>query len=269
MYELESDIETRPPTATKRYRRGEIPGQREQAQRIIDTMGNARPRRAAQNRHDEAPRGDVYEGPQGPQRRRADEQAPNTREDRTIQAPRTRTAKRAYTPAPSQKPKRQKQPKHPLVYVGATAAAFIGFIIAGTSGAAWWSTAISDPGVYGPTHGTIASAVLGGGDSKEHSTKIIGWNNGGKVELIIMHANDPAKMQAISGPDLTAVDFPDPINAEVYVEAGDFNHDGKQDIKIIIYATTFDMPFHRYNRPSILDGDGKGGLKLQQQTGGQ
>jgi hypothetical protein len=270
MYTFEHDADTvfdpRPGTATKRVPAGgyRTKRQREEAQRILDNV--PRHTRAAAYRE---PRSDVYEYEEegdGPQRRRADEQAPNTREDEAIRVPRTRVKR--YSPAPSQEPKRQKQPKPPIVYVGATAAALVGFLILSTSGASWWATHVSDPGTYGPTHSTIATGVLGGGDSKEHPTKIIGLNNDGKIELIILHANDPAKTQIINGPDLTAIDFPDPKNAEIDVQVGDYNHDGKQDVQVTIYATTFDMPFHRYNRPSILDGDGKGNLKPQQ-TGGQ
>ncbi len=274
MYTLEDDYETdtKPKTSTQRIPKGGYRGERErqEAQRIIDNMPVTQ-RSPRASRHSEEAQGDVY---YGPQRQRGGDVAENTWSNEQIRAARSRTTTTQRTYAPPSKltkqpSKRQKQPKHPAVYVSGTIAAIVGFVILSTSGAAWWSTTFHDPGTYGPTHGTIATGVLGGGDSKEHPTKIIGLNNGGKIELIILHANDPAHTQIINGPDLTTIDFPDPMNAEVDVQTGDYNGDGKQDVKVTIYATTFDMPFHRYNRPSVLDGDGKGGLKLQQPAGGQ
>ena len=269
MYEYDDIITERPQTtATKRYRRGEIPGQREQAQLILNGMGDARPRRATQYQ-DEAPRGDVY---QGPQRRRAGDAAEDTWSDEKIRAPRPRTTttQRTYA-APRSKLKkqpstRQKQQKHPAFYVGATALVLVGGWLATTWGASAWTANLSYPSTYGPMHGTVISTTLGG-DSKAHPSKIIGWNDDGKVEILVLIADNPRHTQIIAGPDLRAASFPDPTGSEVQLEAGDFNHDGHTDIRVHILSTEFDYPFHPHQQYIDLDGDGKGNLK--QTAGGQ
>jgi hypothetical protein len=152
---------------------------------------------------------------------------------------------------------------HPVMWVALTLIGVVLFFIVTTSGLAWWATHMTDPGQYaGQLHGTIITGVFGGGDGQDTPSKLIGWNNGGRIQIIKITANDPAHSQIIAGPNLTKLDgFPDPRGAVVDLQAGDFNGDGNQDLKVTIYATVYDAPFHRYNIPYILYGNGKGGLK--------
>ncbi len=155
----------------------------------------------------------------------------------------------------------------PLIWVGVT---FLCMMIAWfltTSGLAWWSTHVTDPGQYaGALHGTIVTGVLGGGDSQETPSKLIGWNNAGHVQILKITANAPSKAQIIVGPDLTKLDaFPDPTGAVVDLQLGDYNSDGHLDVRVTVYSPAYDFPFHRMNMVFLLYGDGKGGLKPRQQ----
>jgi len=247
-------------TTTKRYRRGEIPGQKADAQRILDEMdeqGYTRVPRASRN----APAGATRAALNRPQAQEHDTEDDEDASYQSDQRRHTRTTTRLQ---------QQPDPRrhwHPLVWVGLTLALLVVLWLATTSGAAWVTTHISDPGTYGPTHGNIVKTVLGGGDSKAERSTIIAMNNGGQVELMILIANNPAKAHLLTGANLVMLNFPDPAGAEIQLQTGDFNGDGHQDIKVNILATSFDMPFHRYSQSTILYGDGKGGLKPPQQGG--
>lgn len=135
--------------------------------------------------------------------------------------------------------------------------------IATTVGASYWATHVTDPGIYGPTHGNVVSGVFGGGDSKEHPTKLIAFNNDGHVEIIKITAGDPKKTQIIPGYNLIASGFPDPTHAEVELSVDDHHN-----VIVTVYGSTFYAPFQRYfSKPITLYNDGKGNLKAQ--TGGQ
>ena len=166
-------------------------------------------------------------------------------------------------PVPYRQPARAKhQGKHPLVWVGLTTLTILLGWILSTGGASWWATHVTDPGTYGPTHGTIATGVFGGGDSKQHPTKLIAMNTDGRVEILKMTAGDPTKTQLIAGPNLVALNFPDPAQAEVELTV-----DSHNDVTITVYGSDFPLPFHRTSRSVVLHSDGKGNLKPQ--TGGQ
>ena len=168
-----------------------------------------------------------------------------------------------------QQPQRERRGVHPLVWVGLTLIVIVLGWIATTSGASLWVTHFSDPGTYGPVHGTVITGVFGGGDSQAKTSKLIGFNNGGQIEVIKLTANDYRHMQVIPGPNLQAANFPDPTGAEVGLEVGDFNHDGYQVVTVTIYSTSFDYPIHRYGQGYTLYGDGKGNLKPQAAGGAQ
>jgi len=166
-------------------------------------------------------------------------------------------------PVPYRQPARAKhQGKHPLVWVGLTALTILLGWILSTGGASWWATHVTDPGTYGPMHGTVVTGVFGGGDSTAHPTKLIAMNNDGRVAILKITAGDPKKTQVIPGPDLVASGFPNPKDAEVELQV-----DSHHNVIVTIYATDFGLPFHRTSAPPItLSNDGKGNLK---QTGGQ
>jgi len=135
--------------------------------------------------------------------------------------------------------------------------------VATTAGASLWVTHVTDPGTYGPTHGNMVSGVFGGGDSQEHPTKLIAFNNDGHVEILKLTAGNPQKTQLIAGPNLVALDFPDPLNAVVELQVDTHN-----TVTVTVYSSTFVFPFTRYSsQPLVFLNDGKGNLKLQ--TGGQ
>jgi len=135
--------------------------------------------------------------------------------------------------------------------------------IATTVGASYWATHVTDPGIYGPTHGNVVSGVFGGGDSQEHPTKLIAFNNDGHVEIIKITAGDPKKTQIIPGYNLIVSGFPDPTHAEVELSVDDHHN-----VIVTVCGSTFYAPFQRYfSKPITLYNDGKGNLKAQ--TGGQ
>jgi len=134
--------------------------------------------------------------------------------------------------------------------------------VATTAGASFWVTHVTDPGIYGSMHGNIVTGVFGGGDSQEHPTKLIAFNNDGHVEILKLTAGNPQKTQLIAGPDLVASGFPDPTNAEIHLQVD------KQKVTVTVYGSTFILPFQRYfSQPLTFMSDGKGNLKAQ--TGGQ
>lgn len=180
--------------------------------------------------------------------------------------PRRRNTSDEYTlqPQPYQRERRQWPP---LVWVVLTLLAIALLWEVTTVGASWWTATFSDPATYGPVHGQVITAVLGGGDSEARPSKIYSVNDGGRVLIIKLTGDDPTHSQIIPGPNLAALNLPDPTGAEIQIEAGDYNGDGHQDIKVTILGSFFDAPLHRYQQHYILDGDGKGDLK--QQVGGQ
>jgi len=133
-----------------------------------------------------------------------------------------------------------------------------------TCGLAWRDVTFIDPGKYGPTHGNIVMGVFGGGDSQEHPSRLIGLNNDGHVQIIMIHANDASKSQILLGPNLVTLGFPDPAHANVDLEARDFDGDGNLDLKVTVLASFYDKPLSRYGVPYMLYGDGQGNLKPRQ-----
>lgn len=156
-------------------------------------------------------------------------------------------------------PATQRKEWHPLVWVSFTLFGVWLFWIVTTVILSFWATHVTDPGTYGPTHGTVITAVLGGGDSETQPSKLIAINNSGRIEIMKLLANDPKKAQIITGPDLVKIGFPDPLNAEVELKAG------KGSIEVTIYGSFYDAPFHRYQTRYILVEDGQGNVKSQQQ----
>lgn len=154
---------------------------------------------------------------------------------------------------------------HQLVWVGLTLLLVLAFCWISTAGLAWRDATFIDPGKYGPTHGDIVMGVFGGSDSQAQPSKLIGMNNNGRVEVIMLHANDPSKSQILVGPDLIATNFPDPTHANVDLEVGDFDHDGNLDLKVTVLSTIYDKPLNNYGQAYILYGDGQGNLKQRQQ----
>jgi len=135
--------------------------------------------------------------------------------------------------------------------------------VATTAGASFWVMHVTDPSTYGPTHGNMVSGVFGGGDSKDHPTKLIALNDDGHVEILKLTAGNPQKTQIIAGPNLVALDFPDPLDAVVELQVDTHN-----TVTATVYGSTFIFPFTRYSsQPLVFLNDGKGNLKLQ--TGGQ
>ena len=185
-------------------------------------------------------------------------QAPDTYGDEEI-APIPRTGRTKVQPATPYDQQPLRKEWHPLVWVSLTLFGMWLFWIATTVGLCFWATHVTDPGTYGPTHGNVINVVLGGGDSEAQPSKLIAMNNGGRIEIIMLLANDPKKAQIITGPDLVKTGFPDPVNAEVSLSAG------KGYVQVTIYSTVYDVPFHRYQQPYTLVEDGQGNLKSQQQ----
>lgn len=188
--------------------------------------------------------------------------------DADVEIAQTMRPRSAY-PAP---PTRQLPPLHQGPYaqghtkaitlgVGATIAVMWLAWFFSTSGASFWATHVTDPSTYGPMHGNVVTGIFGGGDSGDHPSKLIALNNGGHVEIIKLTAGDPTKTQIIVGPDLVAISFPDPTQAEVELRV-----DGP-DVTVTIYGSGFELPFHRYSQFIVLHSDGKGNLKPK--TGGQ
>jgi len=133
------------------------------------------------------------------------------------------------------------------------------FWIITTVALSFWATHVTDPGTYGPTHGTVITVVLGGGDSERQPSKLMAINNSGRIEIMKLVANDPKKAQIITGPDLVKAGFPDPLNAEVELKASNGS------VQVTIYGSFYDAPFHRYQTRYILVEDGQGNVKPQQQ----
>ena len=154
---------------------------------------------------------------------------------------------------------------HPLVWIGLTLLVVLIAYWISTVGLTWWNNTLVNPGRYGPTQGKIVTGVFGGGDSQEQSSKLIAMNNNGRVEIIMLHANDPSKSEILIGPDLVALNFPDPTHAHVDLLVGDFDHDGNQDVQVTIVSTVYDKPLYPYSVPYTLYGDGQGHLKQRQQ----
>lgn len=189
-----------------------------------------------------------YQGYQAPETSEDEERAPSMRTGRT----RVQSA----TPYDQQLPRKEWPP---LVWVSFTLFGVWLFWIVTTVVLSFWATHVTDPGTYGPTHGTVITVVLGGGDSQTQPSKLIAINNSGHIEIMKLLANDPKKAQIITGPDLVKIGFPDPLNAEVELKAG------KGSIEVTIYGSFYDAPFHRYQTRYTLVEDGQGNLKSQQQ----
>jgi hypothetical protein len=189
-------------------------------------------------------------------------QAPDTDRDEQI-APSTRSgAVQRQSPLRGSRFHPRNWP--PFAWVGATLlVVVIGYLVS-TVGLAWFSTFV-DPGKYGPTHGNIVTGVFGGGDSLAQQSKLIGLNDGGRVEVIMLHAGDANKAEFLTGPNLVTSNFPDPLHANVDLTVGDVDHDGNQDVTVAMFSTIYDKPFNRYGQAYILYGDGQGHLKRQQQ----
>lgn len=259
-------------TSTQRYRRGEIPGQEQQAQQIIHDLARHRvyvqraSRQASTTKTQRASRAEAY---QEPRRREV-----NTHDDADIVIPEeivqidpiTQRPVMSVMPVPQQKKRRflpDRRGWHPTVWIGLTVLGMVLFWIGSTNGAAWVSTNLIDPGTYGPAHGQMIHAVFGGGDSQAQPSKVMSVNDNGRVLVIKLTADDPSKAQIIPGPDLSKLDFPDPTGAEIAIQAGDFDHDGHTDLEVTINSTMFNAPLHRYAQTYILYGDGKGNLKAR------
>jgi hypothetical protein len=148
---------------------------------------------------------------------------------------------------------------HPLFWWGVAAILFLCLGWFSTGGLALWSH-VTDLG-YGPTRGNSITGVFGGGDSATVPTKILAMNDNGRVELLIIPASDATKARLMSGPKLAALNFPDPRQAVIDLQTGDYNSDGTLDLRITVYADMYDFPFHRYNVTFYLYGDGSGNLK--------
>lgn len=185
--------------------------------------------------------------------------------------PPRRSAQRAQYPQPSYEEEQEyttsnqggSRPRsrvrlHPLLWLGVGMLLVLGFWQLTTSGAAWWSTHVTDPGQYGPTQGNVINTTLGGGGSAASPTKIIALNNDGQVQLILVPSNTPAKTRIITVADLVRMHFPDPAKAVLLVQAVDDN--GKTNLKITVWADTYLLPFQRYSVTFLLPGDGKGGF---------
>src|SRR5579859_4814909 len=99
---------------------------------------------------------------------------------------------------------------HPVVWIIFTLGVVTLAYLASTGGMAWRDTTLIDPGKYGPLHGNVINVVLGGGDNQSQPSKLIAMNNGGRVEIIELLANDPSKAQILPGPNLVTQGFPDP-----------------------------------------------------------
>jgi hypothetical protein len=259
--------EPRTNTSARRYQavQGDLDSdQRREAQAILNNIniGTRRASRAAASSVAASNRKQ-----QG--RRSAQEPAPRTDEDPALEIDLPRT--QALPVQMLRKPQRPRFHGHPLFWIGLTLICVWLLWTASTNGVAFVVTHAYDPGTYGPTHGNVITGIFGGGDSQAAPSKLIGLNDGGHTEIIYIHADNPAKSQIISGPDLIASNFPDPQVAEVQLETGDFNHDGHLDVKATILSDVYDWPFHRFQSQSYyLYGDGKGNLKPlpqpQQQT---
>ena len=185
-------------------------------------------------------------------------QAPDTSGDEEI-APSTRTGRTRVQPATPYDQQPPRKEWHPLVWVSFTLFGMWLFWITTTVALSFWATHVTDPGTYGPTHGNVITVVLGGGDSETQPSKLIAINNGGRIEIMKLLANDPKKAQIITSPDLVKTGFPNPVNAEVSLSAGN------GFVQVTIYGSFYDAPFHRYQTRYTLVEDGQGNLKSQQQ----
>ena len=181
-------------------------------------------------------------------------QAPDTEDDEEI-APGVRPDGKIHPS--TQRARHQGWP--PIIWIGLTLLGMLGFWWLTTAGLAFLVTHASDPGTYGPMHGNIITTVLGGGDSPGQPSKLIAMNNGGRVEIIRLLANDPTKAQLVLGPNLVTAGFPDPANAEISLSAT------SGAVHVTIYASLYDFPFHRYQARYTFREDGQGNLKPESQ----
>jgi hypothetical protein len=160
-------------------------------------------------------------------------------------------------PKPARAPKGH---RHPLFYIGATALVIVALLsllsFVGTAGASWYVTHISDPSSYGPTHGSVLSMALGGGDSVENPSTLIGMNDHGQVLLLKIVPGHPEKSLVFAGPDLRTRNFPDPQAAVVALALA-----GPQQVQVTIYSDQFSLPFVRDHASFLLVSDGNGQLK--------
>ncbi len=234
------------------------------AQQLIEELGAAYVPRATRNRQRTLQQPHIGSRPAGTpsdqayQMRQGGRCAPDTSQDEEI-APSTRTGRTRVQPATPYDQQPPRKEWHPLVWIGLTLFGMWLFWIVTTVALSFWATHVTDPGTYGPTHGTVITVVLGGGDSETQPSKLIAINNSGRIEIMKLLANDPKKAQIITGPDLVKAGFSDPVNAEVSLSAG------KGSVQVTIYGSFYDAPFHRYQQLYTLVEDGQGNLKSQQQ----
>lgn len=260
------DEEPRTPRSVRPYRPGEIPGQREWAEQAISEMGPTyRPRASTMTQHPtrRTAYADTCEDTElAPSLRRRSTQAglPAVRRERPVHETHEDGIRtHSYD---SDRPRQRKRGKHPLFWVSYGLLAVASMWWLSTTGASAWVTHISDPSTYGPLHGTITTAVIGGGDNAEQPSTFVGMNDEGQVLIMVMLGNDPAKSRIILGPNLVAANFPDPAHAEVEVQS--MEHDGHTALLVTVWSSEFDRPLHRYSQTYWLLSDGKGNLTVEQ-----
>lgn len=184
---------------------------------------------------------------------------PNATASRVVPAGQIDQSRSNYRPPDRNKTRvlPQQHHSHPVLFTGLGMILLLIAWFATTTGASWITTHLIDPATYGPMHGSVVEGVFGGGDSQAHPSQLIAMNNAGQVEIFKMTASNPKKTQVFVGPNLIALGYSDPKEAEVALRV-----QGNK-VVVTIYDSTFTLPLYRSRKTYTLISDGEGNFKPQ------
>jgi hypothetical protein len=226
-------------TSAVEYRRGEIQSVNEMAQQIIDNMGSSYVPRASRNRQPYQPPSMRPSDNQAYQRRYS---APDTSQDTQI-AP---SARQPYSAPPSHPRRRW----HSLLWFGTGMLAFLVLWVVALCVYSAWVLNVSDRWDTGPNHIRVVFGVFGhNNDSAESPTQLQAFvRNDGLVEVIEL-PGDASHSHIYTSPGRLVGD--DLSHAVIDIGVEDVKGDGKPDVTVTVYGSSFGWNFQRQSLMSF------------------
>ncbi|HLZ60508.1 MAG TPA: hypothetical protein VKR06_26480 [Ktedonosporobacter sp.] len=251
-------INTLNPRSQQKYRRGEIPGQAEQAQQIIDALGSHYVPRASQV---------IKKTTMGWKSDNQAPRAPETGEDEQLSLaqkvkPQRRSAQRSDQRAP-------RPGMHPLVYIG-LGMFLLGAIWSGMLAIyASFTLNVSDRWAYGPHHMAVLIGVFGHNqDSLAHPTSLRAFIDHGAVCVLEIPAGDAAKAHLLSGQRLSQVIGWQGDPAQSVVQLSLIERGSKPNILVTVLGPSFGWTFQRQTMQMLLVNSGGSFQPEPQQASG-